>query len=170
MADKKKSSSEKVVLERTYTVPLRKEFMKAPMYRRAKKAMTALREFVARHMKSADVRLGRYVNESVWVRGIKSPPHHVKVDCVKYEDGHVTAELSGAPKVELPVDKKVAKKLAKAKASKQKEGAKERTEKKAPSGADAAKAAGKTVVDAEISEKANELEERISAEGKPSVS
>jgi ribosomal protein L31E len=39
----------KPVLERTYNVPLRREYLKVPRYRRAKKAVTALKEFVSKH-------------------------------------------------------------------------------------------------------------------------
>lgn len=83
------------VIERTYTIPLRKEFQKAPMYRRAKKAVIALREFLVRHMKASDVKLGQQLNNSLWTRGIKHPPHHVKVTAVRGEDGVVKAELFG---------------------------------------------------------------------------
>ena len=39
-----------IVLERTYNVPLRKEWLKVPKYKRAKKAVTALRQFLVKHM------------------------------------------------------------------------------------------------------------------------
>ncbi|MBI4150391.1 60S ribosomal protein L31 [Candidatus Woesearchaeota archaeon] len=84
-----------VVLERTYTIPLRKEYQKAPMYRRAKKAVIALREFLVKHMKSSEVKLGPQLNHAIWVRGIKHPPHHVKVTAVRTDDGVVKAELFG---------------------------------------------------------------------------
>lgn len=103
MAEKKKEA--KVVLERVYTVPLRSEWLKAPKYRRAKKAGTALREFVEKHMKSKDVKIGKYINEFIWQNGIKSPPHHVRVECKKDSDGIVFVEMVGAPK-EKPVEKK----------------------------------------------------------------
>ncbi|MFC2136339.1 50S ribosomal protein L31e [Bacteroidota bacterium] len=93
MADKKEDS--KPVLEREYNVPLRKEWLKAPMYKRGKKAVKALREFLQKHMKSDDVKIGSYVNELIWKHGIKNPPHHVKVKAVKYDDGVVKAELQG---------------------------------------------------------------------------
>ena len=87
-------------LERTYNVPLRKEFLKVPKYKRAKKAVTALKQFLVKHMKSDDVKIGRYLNDEIWKHGIKNPPHHVKLNAVKDKDGLVTAELVGAPIVE----------------------------------------------------------------------
>lgn len=89
-------------LQRTYNVPLRKEWLKVPKYKRAKKAVNALRSFLKKHMKCDAVVLGKHVNEAIWKRGIKNPPHHVKVDVLK-EDNKVVAELSGKP---LPKIKK----------------------------------------------------------------
>lgn len=84
-----------MTIQRTYNVPLRREFLRSPRYRRAKKAIIALRKFLQKHMKSEDVLIGRKLNELVWLHGIKNPPHHVKVDVVKEDDGRVYAELSG---------------------------------------------------------------------------
>jgi len=83
------------ILERTYNIPLRKEFQKAPMYRRAKKAVIAVREFLSKHMKSADVRLGPRLNHQIWARGIRHPPHHIKVTVTRDEAGVAKAELFG---------------------------------------------------------------------------
>ena len=87
-----KAASEK--LERTYNIPLRKEWLKVPKYQRAKKAVTALRQFLSQHMKSKDIRIGRELNKALWARGIQSPPHHVRVTAVR-EDDKVFAELFG---------------------------------------------------------------------------
>ncbi len=107
-----KKDEPKVVLERTYNVPLRKGFQKAPDYKRAKKATVVLREFIKRHMKASleDIRIGKYLNNKIWERGIKNPPHHVKIDVVKFDDGIVKAELVGAPKEDLKKKKEVSKK------------------------------------------------------------
>ena len=102
------------VLERTYNVPLRKEFQKAPMYRRAKKAVIALREFLMRHMKASEVKVGPALNHMIWARGIKHPPHHVKVNAVRDDAGVVKAELFGVKweekKTAQPAKEKKAKK------------------------------------------------------------
>ncbi len=93
-----------VKLERVYNVPLRREWLKAPPYKRAKKAVAAVRQFLMRHMKGEQVKLGSHLNEAIWERGIKKPPHHVKVTAIKDDDGVVRAELFGfaleAPKKE----------------------------------------------------------------------
>lgn len=84
------TKSEKI--ERVYNVPLRSEWAKVPAYKRAKKAVKGLREFLMKHMKSENVAIGPAVNELIWVNGIKRPPHHVTVKVVK-DDVEVFAEL-----------------------------------------------------------------------------
>ncbi|MBI4151888.1 50S ribosomal protein L31e [Candidatus Woesearchaeota archaeon] len=111
----KKQESAKAV-ERVYNVPLRKEYQKVPNWRRTKKAVVAMKEFLARHMKSEDVRLGKDVNEKIWQHGIRNPPHHVKVTVRKDEKGVVHAELFGTKKTsEHAVSKKEAATVAEAK-------------------------------------------------------
>ena len=103
---KKEEKEAKIVLERKYNVPLRKEWLKSPRWRRSKKAVKALKEFLAKHMKSDNVKLGKYVNELVWKHGIKNPPHHVEVEATKDSEGKVFADLVGAPKPEKPKEVK----------------------------------------------------------------
>lgn len=95
------------MLERTYTIPLRKEWLKSPKFKRTKKAVIALRQFLSRHMKAEEenVRLGKYLNEFVWSHGIRAPPPRVKVNVVKDDKGIVKAELVGAPKEEKKAEK-----------------------------------------------------------------
>ena len=82
-------------IERTYNIPLRREFRKVPRYKRAKKAITAVRQFLVKHMKSEEVLLGNEINHEIWKHGIKNPPHHVKITAVKDGEGIVRAELEG---------------------------------------------------------------------------
>ncbi len=93
-------------LERTYIIPLRREWLKAPKYKRAKKAIAAIKEFIAKHMKSTEIRLSKELNEAVWTRGIKSPPHHIKVNLVKDDEGKVTATLFGVAAKETEKEEK----------------------------------------------------------------
>ncbi len=96
MAAKTGAKNETKSLERTYNIPLRREFQKAPCWNRSKRAVTAVRGFLRRHMKSDSIKLGKSLNEHIWKHGIKNPPHHVKVTAVKDEKGEVRAELFGA--------------------------------------------------------------------------
>ena len=107
MAKKDEKKEKKSVLERVYNVPLRKKYLCAPNWKRTNRAVSALREFVKKHMKATEVKIGKYANLELWKHGIKNPPHHIKVNCKKDEDGIVRVELIGAPE-EKP--KKVAKK------------------------------------------------------------
>ncbi len=101
MAKETKEKVEK--LEREYNVPLRKEFLKVPKYKRAKKAVTALKQFLSKHMKCDTIKVGPEINKAIWKRGIKYPPHHVKVKAIKTEENVVLVEVVG---VEYVVKKK----------------------------------------------------------------
>jgi large subunit ribosomal protein L31e len=104
------------VLERVYNVPLRREYLKVPRWRRSKKAVKALRQFLGKHMKSDRIKLSTTLNEHVWKHGGKNPPHHVKVAVAKDKEGIVQAELFGVQektvkgKAEVKKEKKVEKK------------------------------------------------------------
>lgn len=105
MAKEKKSEAK---IERVYNVPLRKQWLKAPLYRRAKRAVNALKSFLSQHMKAEpkNIKIGKYANEKIWERGIRFPPHHIKLIVKKDENGIVTAELEGAPVEEVKTEKK----------------------------------------------------------------
>jgi len=103
----KKSKEPKKVLERTYNVPLRKEWLKVARYKRAKKAAKALKEFIIQHMKPGldekgkiNVKILKHANEDLWKNGIKNPPHHIKVNAVKDEKGKVLVQLEGKEMIE----------------------------------------------------------------------
>ncbi len=101
-------------MERIYTIPLRKEFQKAPNYKRTKKAVSAVREFLQKHMKNKDVKIGQHLNMALTARGRKNPPHKVKVNVwtekIKKDNKDleiVKAELFGAPKEPVVKEEKV---------------------------------------------------------------
>jgi large subunit ribosomal protein L31e len=95
-----KEEKSKIVLERTYIIPLRKEVMNSPRYKRAKRAVAGVKRFLIKHMKSEEIRIGRYLNLKLWEHGIKNPPLKVKVNVTKDDKGVVSAELFDAPKKE----------------------------------------------------------------------
>ncbi len=93
---------DKVILEREYVVPLRKGFLKVPRYKRAKKAIKTLREFLVKHMKVEErdlrkIKIDRYLNEEIWFRGIKKPSIKIKVKAKKMSSGIVLVELAEVP-------------------------------------------------------------------------
>jgi len=83
-------------LTRTYVVPLGVVY-EAPPYRRAKKAVTVIREFATRHMKARQVSIDVDVNELIWARGIKHPPRRITLEMVRDEDGVVKVKLPPEP-------------------------------------------------------------------------
>lgn len=115
---KKKETESKVVLERTYNIPLRKEYLKAATYRRSKKAVAALRSFLEKNMKSTDVKISDNINRKIWEHGIHKPPHHVKVIARKLDSGIVEAELFDAPAPKVKETKTAKKPAEKKKAEK----------------------------------------------------
>ncbi|MEM4396185.1 MAG: 50S ribosomal protein L31e [Candidatus Woesearchaeota archaeon] len=74
--------------EQIMNVPLRKEFLKAPRWNRTKKAVIALRQYIAKktRVEPKNVKIGLFVNELMWERGIQKPPHHVLVKVLKEND------------------------------------------------------------------------------------
>ena len=93
--------------ERIYTIPLRKAFMKAPSYKRSAKAISAIRKFLIKHMKTEDVKIGKYLNLEIFKHGRKNPPPRVKVkavkDKIKVKDKEV--EIVKAELIDAPVEK-----------------------------------------------------------------
>ena len=92
---------EKIELQREYVVPMRRGFLKVPSYRKAKKAILVLKQFIAKHMKVENrdlnkVKLDMYLNNEIWSRGIKNPLHKIKVKAVK-KAGIVYVELAEVP-------------------------------------------------------------------------
>jgi large subunit ribosomal protein L31e len=82
-------------LTRTYVVPLGVVY-EAPPYRRAKKAISVIREFAERHMKATQVSIDADVNELIWSRGIKHPPRRIILEMERDEDGVVKVKLPPA--------------------------------------------------------------------------
>jgi len=100
MAEKQKTKpTEK--LEREYVIPLRTYWKRVPRYKRANRAIKGIKEFLVQHMKMRDrdlnkVKLDKFLNEQIWVRGIKKPPVKIKVKAIK-QDNIVRVELADMP-------------------------------------------------------------------------
>ena len=65
---------------RDYTFNLRRGFLKAPSWKRSKKAVFILRKLIARHSKVENVRIGNWLNAEINKHGGKNPPSKVKVN------------------------------------------------------------------------------------------
>jgi len=83
-------------VEQVYTIPLR-AVKKVPRWKRSKRAIIEVRDYLARHMKTPPekIKLDRSLNEMIWSRGSQKPPMKIRVRAVKFEDGGVEAEFAG---------------------------------------------------------------------------
>ena len=84
--------------ERVVTVPLR-DAKSAPTQERADKAMTIIREHLAKHFKveENEVRLDPAINETIWEGGRQKPPRSLRVRAARFvEDGEPIVEAEPA--------------------------------------------------------------------------
>jgi large subunit ribosomal protein L31e len=80
--------------ERVVTVPLRDAKAQAG-HERADKAMTIIREHLAKHFSVEEdaVRLDSSINEAVWERGRSKPPRKLRIRAARFtEEGEATVE------------------------------------------------------------------------------
>lgn len=101
LGKKTKKKEEVVTLEREYVIPLRIKWQRVVRYKRANKAIKAIKEFLVRHMKIRDrdlkkIKIDKYLNEAIWFRGIKKPPIKIKVKAIKQGE-IVRVELADMP-------------------------------------------------------------------------
>jgi large subunit ribosomal protein L31e len=87
MAEKKKTESNEKI-EREYVIPLRSKVRTVPRYKKTPKTVKSIKEFLVRHMKIRDrdlnkIKIDKHLNEMLWFRGIKNPPHKIKVKAIK---------------------------------------------------------------------------------------
>ncbi|MFA5382956.1 MAG: 50S ribosomal protein L31e [Candidatus Micrarchaeia archaeon] len=103
-------------IERIYTIPLRKAF-DFPRTKRASKAITIVKNFLAKHMKVTveHVSVSEAVNSAIWQRGIQKPPRRIKIKVTKEGDKAV------ARLIDEKIIKKQEKKQEKPKEEKPKE-------------------------------------------------
>jgi large subunit ribosomal protein L31e len=80
--------------EHIYIIPLR-DTRRAPRWKRSNTAIKDIRKYLAKHMKSEDVKLDKSINEKVWERGSTKPPTKIRIRAMKMEDGQVQAEFAG---------------------------------------------------------------------------
>tara|TARA_B100001971_G_scaffold139059_1_gene128486 strand:+ start:301 stop:594 length:294 start_codon:yes stop_codon:yes gene_type:complete len=87
-------SEEKVEeLIRTYTIPLGR-MMISPRHKRANRAVTLIKEFAAKHMKSGEIHISPDLNLILWKKGIRNPPRRVTVKMERDETGLVIVSPS----------------------------------------------------------------------------
>ncbi|MEM0052989.1 MAG: 50S ribosomal protein L31e [Nitrososphaeria archaeon] len=86
--------SENKLDEIIFTVPLWKAY-KVAMNKRAKKAISVLKEEVLKRVKSEEVNIviDQMVNQKIWKKGIRKPPRKILVKLRKQEDGKILVTL-----------------------------------------------------------------------------
>ena len=72
--------------ESIYTIPLRKEFSKVAEYKRTRRSITEIRNFIKNHMKVDEVKIGKHLNKKMHECGRKNPPNKIQVKAVKEEN------------------------------------------------------------------------------------
>ena len=80
-------------LKREYNVPLRRKVKTAPMWRRSKKAISVLKDFMKQHMKAENVIICAELNELIWARGGKCPPGKISVTALRTEVNGVDSTI-----------------------------------------------------------------------------
>jgi len=157
------ATENKITLERTYIIPLRTEWLKAPMHKRAKKAVRAVREFLMQHMKAEmkDVKIERWLNTLLWERGIKKPVAKVKVKVTKNDKGIVRAELAELPEYAKKIEAKLKAKESKSKKEEKKEEKAEKKEHEIKEEEKKAEEQAKEEIKKEEDEKEKKMEEKI---------
>jgi len=84
--DQKVEPKEEEVKIRELTINIRDKVLRAPLNRRAKKAIKSLRETIGRIIKGKEVKISARLNEFVWSRGIKKPPTKISVKIIEKEN------------------------------------------------------------------------------------
>ncbi len=78
--------------EKVYTIPLRRDYAKKPLWRRSNRALSFIRSFISKHTKNDNVKIATSVNEKVWERGRNFPPKNIKVKALE-DKGSIKVEL-----------------------------------------------------------------------------
>ncbi len=115
--------------EKLFTIPLRREWIRVPRWRRTKRAVDAIRAFVTRFAKAKEVKIGRWLNLEMWGHGAKSPPSRVIVKITKDKD-IAKVELAKLPPKAAREAEKLKSKEVKKKKLEASKAAKEEKEKK----------------------------------------
>ena len=79
--------------EKIFTIPLRKAFRKSEK-KRSSYATTLVKDFLKRHLKSSNIKIGENLNKELWKMGISKVPRRLRIKTVM--DGSlIKAELMG---------------------------------------------------------------------------
>jgi len=91
--------------ERIYVIPLRKA-RRSKRYKRSARATKIVRQFIQRHLKSDEVKIGNDVNRKIWERGAERLVPKIRVRAVRKDDGSIEVSLAESAVEEKKEEKK----------------------------------------------------------------
>jgi large subunit ribosomal protein L31e len=91
--------------ERMFTIPLRKELLKAPKYKRSTKAVRATRAYLIKKTHADNVLIGQELNHKLHEHGRKYPPTKIQVKVYKFKE-KLIANLPDVPMLKEEEPKK----------------------------------------------------------------
>ena len=88
--------------EKIYTINLSKKVSKAAKWEKSKKSVYFVRDFLKRHMKGDEIKIGKSITELIWKGGNQNPPRKIRIKAIETEEGEgdekkkvIKAELLG---------------------------------------------------------------------------
>ena len=133
------AKTKQLAQEREYIINLRREIHKVPRHKRTPKAIKAIKQFIAKHMRILNrdvskIKLDKWLNQELWFRGIRNPPTKIKVR-VKRDGEFIKVELIDLPdkvKFQLAREEKAKKAAEKSKKEKAAESANQKPKEDKP--------------------------------------
>jgi len=112
--------------ERIYTINLRKLALKESKWKKSKKSVALIRNFLKRHMKTDQIKLDKSITEEIWKKGSHNPPAKIRIKAYETEEGEkdekkkfVKAELLGVVREQIKEKKEEVEKKVEEKAEKE---------------------------------------------------
>ena len=73
--------------ERIFTINLRKATLEARRWEKSKKTVAIIRNYLKRHMKADEIKIGKSITEKIWSGGNQNPPNKIRIIAVESEEG-----------------------------------------------------------------------------------
>jgi len=81
--------------EKIFVINLRRELLRVPRQQKSKRALSTIREYLKRHMKAKEIKIGDSINKEIWSGSDWNPPGKLKIKAIKNDEDVVVAELFG---------------------------------------------------------------------------
>jgi len=81
--------------EKIFTINIRKRIIGVPRWKRSLRAIRVVKDYLKKHMKSDNVKIGKMMNDTIWERSMQKPPAKIRIKAIKTDEGVVKAELLG---------------------------------------------------------------------------